>query len=96
MDLRKFDIRQWVFVSSFEPLKVYIYKKAYLRICGSAFDLSEINDPYKHLSNYSIQKTKGGEQQVNDLVMSSDEFIEYLRREKMMIDECQATWDYFY
>ncbi len=55
-DLRKFDLRQWVFVSSFDPLKVYIYKKAYLRICGSPFDLTDISDPFKHISNYSIQK----------------------------------------
>jgi len=41
-ELRKFDIRQWVFVSSFDPLKVYLYRKAYLRICGSQFDLEDI------------------------------------------------------
>lgn len=76
-DLRKFDIRQWVYVSSFEPLKFYIYKSAYLRICGSPFDLNDIQDPFKHISNYSIQKNKS-DQVVQDLVMSSDEFIEYL------------------
>ena len=57
-DLRKFDLRQWVFVSSFEPLKVYVYKKAYLRICGSPYDLKDLQDPFKHISNYSIQKNK--------------------------------------
>lgn len=55
-DLRKFDIRQWVFVESFDPLKVYIYKKAYLRICGANFKLKEFQDPFRHLSNYTIQK----------------------------------------
>jgi len=29
---RKFDIRQWVLVTSFEPLCVYIFSSAYLRI----------------------------------------------------------------
>lgn len=33
-DLRKFDVRQWVLVTSLEPLEFYIYKDAYLRICG--------------------------------------------------------------
>jgi len=60
-----------VFVESFEPLRFYVYKKAYLRICGSAFDLKDINDPFKHISNYSIQKNKL-ENQDEDLVMSSD------------------------
>lgn len=39
LDKRKFDVRQWVFVSSFDPLEVFVYKKAYLRICGKDFDL---------------------------------------------------------
>lgn len=77
-DKRKFDVRQWVLVTSFEPLKFYVYKKAYLRICGSAFDLTEINDPFKHISNYSIQKNKADNQD-EDLVMSSDDFMQYLR-----------------
>ena len=43
-DNRKFDIRQWVFVSSFDPLDVYVYTKAYLRICGANFDTYEYAD----------------------------------------------------
>ncbi len=41
---RKFDIRQWVFVSSFDPLEVFIYKRAYLRICSKDFDLAQYED----------------------------------------------------
>lgn len=51
---RKFDIRQWVLVSSFDPLKIYIFPEFYLRICGSKYDLSDIKDSYKHLTNFSI------------------------------------------
>jgi glutathionylspermidine synthase len=40
MHNRKYDIRQWVFVSSFDPLEVFIYKRAYLRICSKDFDLA--------------------------------------------------------
>lgn len=29
---KKFDIRYWVFVKSFNPLCIYIYDQAYLRI----------------------------------------------------------------
>lgn len=38
-DLRKFDIRQWVLLTSIEPLHVYVFKNAYLRICGSHYDI---------------------------------------------------------
>ena len=70
-----------------------MYKKAYLRICGSPFDLNDTSDPFKHISNYSIQKNKQGEQPVNDLVMSSDDFIEYLKREQ---GNENVSWDHFY
>ena len=43
-DFRKFDLRQWVYVNSFDPLHAFIYKKAYLRICGAHFDLSQFDD----------------------------------------------------
>ena len=43
-DLRKFDLRQWVFVNSFDPLHAFIYKRAYLRICGAHFDLGQFDD----------------------------------------------------
>ena len=42
--MRKFDLRQWVYVNSFDPLSVFIYKKAYLRICGAHFDLTHFED----------------------------------------------------
>lgn len=53
---RKFDIRQWVLVTSFEPLVLYFFSSCYLRICGSEYGLDDLQDPFKHLSNYSIQK----------------------------------------
>ena len=55
-DLRKFDIRQWVLVTSIQPLKVYIYKSAYLRICGQHYDINLYEDSLRHLSNFSLQK----------------------------------------
>lgn len=55
-DLRKFDIRQWVLLTSVDPLKVYVYKKAYLRICGQSYDIRKLDDHIRHLSNWSIQK----------------------------------------
>jgi len=83
--MRKFDVRQWVFVNSFDPLEVFIYKKAYLRICGADFDLSHYDDPLLHLSNYSIQKDE-------QLVMSSDDFINHLQN-KWPEKYSTVTWE---
>jgi len=86
---RKFDLRQWVLVTSFDPLTVYVYGKAYLRLCGSEFDLREFADSYKHLTNYSIQKKGGGGDE--ELIMSSDEFMKVINEEK----GSDLKWEHF-
>lgn len=75
-EIRKFDIRQWVLVTSFEPLQIYIFSQFYVRLCGSKYDLTDIQDSYKHLTNFSIQKhNKGVSDKNEDLVMSQEEFF---------------------
>lgn len=71
----KFDLRQWVLVTSFEPLKVYFFNSCYLRICQSEFDLNDITNPYKHLANYSIQKNSA--KTPEDTVWSLSHFLTY-------------------
>ena len=51
---KKFDFRQWVLVNSWDPLDASVFSSAYLKLCGSAFDLKNLGDVYRHLSNYSI------------------------------------------
>ena len=73
---RKFDIRQWVLVTSYDPLKIYVFDEFYVRLCGSRYDLSDISDNYKHLTNFSIQKHNAGvSDKATDLVMSQAEFF---------------------
>ncbi len=46
----KFDIRQWVLVSSWNPLVIWFYDKAYLRFSGQDYEISDINNKYVHLN----------------------------------------------
>ncbi|EFO61188.1 Tubulin tyrosine ligase [Giardia lamblia P15] len=57
----KFDIRQWVFVSSINPLIIFQWTSPYLRFCSSKYSLNEddLKNPYIHLSNNSVQKCSG-------------------------------------
>jgi len=52
---RKFDIRQWVLVTDFNPLTIFIYDEFYVRFALYEYD-PESNDKYIHLSNNSVVK----------------------------------------
>ena len=53
---KKFDIRQWVLVTSFNPLQAFIFNDAYLRLCSLPFDISDLANRHRHLSNWAINK----------------------------------------
>jgi len=53
---RRFDIRQWVMVTSFEPLEYYIYDDFYVRLCSAPYDPSDIANKFASLANNSIGK----------------------------------------
>ena len=79
LECRKFDIRQWVLVTSFNPLVIYMFNSCYLKICGSEFSLIDFKDKYRHLANYSIQKSNTRVNNTrSDLVMSIKDFIKHL------------------
>ena len=52
-------------VTSFNPLRVYMYNEGMVRLCTHEYNLNEdeLKDSYKHLTNYSINK-------------NSDDFVE--------------------
>jgi len=55
----KFDIRIYVLVTSFEPLRIYMYKEGLVRFACEPFSKDNINNVYSHLTNYSINKRNG-------------------------------------
>ncbi|GFN96274.1 ubulin polyglutamylase ttll1 [Plakobranchus ocellatus] len=55
---KKFDLRLYVLVTSFRPLKAYMYRLGFCRFCTVKYNasLNELDNMFVHLTNVSIQK----------------------------------------
>eukprot|EP00698_Gefionella_okellyi_P009504 TRINITY_DN2422_c0_g1_i1.p1 TRINITY_DN2422_c0_g1~~TRINITY_DN2422_c0_g1_i1.p1 ORF type:complete len:335 (+),score=59.20 TRINITY_DN2422_c0_g1_i1:794-1798(+) len=55
---KKFDLRLYVLVTSYKPLKAYFYKHGFCRFCTQQYssDMSDIDNMFIHLTNVAIQK----------------------------------------
>lgn len=51
---RKFDIRVWVVVTSWNPLKVFYWNKPYIRFGCQDYDPSNLSNLFSHLTNNSV------------------------------------------
>eukprot|EP00041_Stephanoeca_diplocostata_P030511 m.924733 g.924733 ORF g.924733 m.924733 type:complete len:865 (+) comp23771_c0_seq1:115-2709(+) len=52
----KFDLRIYVAVTSFHPLKLYLYEEGLTRFSTQKYDMSNLDNPFSHLTNTSINK----------------------------------------
>ena len=55
---RKYDMRIYVLVTGFRPLKIYIYDNGLVRFCSEKYttDADKFNNNYIHVTNYSVSK----------------------------------------
>ncbi|OWR46549.1 hypothetical protein KGM_204353 [Danaus plexippus plexippus] len=53
---KKFDLRIYVLVTSFRPLKAYMYKHGFCRVCSLKYRDAELENMFIHLTNVSVQK----------------------------------------
>ena len=55
---RKFDLRIYVLVTSFDPLKVYLYHEGLVRFASEEYAVNSktLKKNYVHLTNYSVNK----------------------------------------
>jgi len=74
---KKLDIRQWVLVTSFNPLTIFIYNRFYVRLSSNEYSLDDIKDRFAHLTNNSVNK-KATNFKSEDGFLSQSEFKDYL------------------
>jgi tubulin polyglutamylase TTLL1 len=55
---KKFDLRIYVLVSSYRPLRVYQYVHGFARFCNAKYttDINEVDNLFVHLTNVAVQK----------------------------------------
>ncbi|EAR91279.1 tubulin-tyrosine ligase family protein (macronuclear) [Tetrahymena thermophila SB210] len=51
---RKFDIRVWVLVT--QNMDVLIFKQGYLRMSSEVYDITDLQNPFIHLTNNAVQQ----------------------------------------
>lgn len=75
---KKFDMRLYVLVTNYKPLKAYLYRGGFCRFCVEQYsdDVAEIDNMFVHLTNVAIQKhaedyneQHGGKWSINDLML---------------------------
>jgi hypothetical protein len=64
----KFDLRLYVLVSSYWPLRAYIYEKGLVRFSTQKYDAMDLGNVFSHLCNTSLNKTSGDLDKVKDVV----------------------------
>uniref|UniRef100_A0A3P9PPL9 Tubulin tyrosine ligase like 4 n=1 Tax=Poecilia reticulata TaxID=8081 RepID=A0A3P9PPL9_POERE len=62
----KFDLRIYVYVTSYEPLRIYLFSDGLVRFasCKYSSSMKTLNNKFMHLTNYSVNK-KNSEYQTN-------------------------------
>ncbi|XP_021256131.1 tubulin polyglutamylase TTLL4 isoform X2 [Numida meleagris] len=66
IDGRKFDLRIYVYVTCYDPLRVYLFKDGLVRFasCKYSSSMKSLSNKFVHLTNYSVNK-KNAEYQSN-------------------------------
>ncbi|KAJ8255837.1 hypothetical protein COCON_G00197010 [Conger conger] len=59
IDGSKFDLRIYVYVSSYDPLRIYIFTDGLVRFasCKYSSSMKSLSNKFMHLTNYSVNKT---------------------------------------
>lgn len=52
----KYDLRLYVFITSYEPLTIYLYDEGLVRFATSPYNTKDTKAKFAHLTNFSVNK----------------------------------------
>ncbi|XP_068716224.1 tubulin monoglutamylase TTLL4-like [Montipora foliosa] len=63
----KFDLRIYVYVTSYDPLRIYVFEDGLVRFatCKYSTSMKSLSNKFMHLTNYSINKKNEGAYEAN-------------------------------
>ncbi|RZC34710.1 tubulin polyglutamylase TTLL2, partial [Asbolus verrucosus] len=77
----KFDLRLYVCIPSYHPVTIYMYKEGLARFGTDKFSLNDLRNPFRHLTNCSINKLGPGYTEMKDRIGSGCKWtLRQLRR----------------
>ncbi|KAJ3633636.1 hypothetical protein MTP99_010573 [Tenebrio molitor] len=77
----KFDLRLYVCIPSYHPVTIYIYREGLARFGTDKFSLNDLRNPFRHLTNSSINKLGPGYTEMKDRIGSGCKWtLRQLRR----------------
>ena len=78
---RKFDMRQWVLVTNFNPLIAYLFETPYIRFGAEDFHLDDFKNIFSQLTGNSIAKhsEKFENSEIEGDMWETEQFREYLK-----------------
>ena len=65
---KKYDLRLYLLITGYSPLKIYLYNNGLIRFCSEDYNLNEekLTDKFIHLTNYSINKNSSAYEKNED------------------------------
>ena len=75
---RKFDIRQWVLITNWNPLTVWFYDDSYIRFSAEDYFMESFDNKFIHLTNNSISKKSSNNPKFHGNMWYDDELENYL------------------
>jgi len=78
---RKFDIRQWVLVTNFNPLNVYLFDTPYIRFGAEEYHIDDFKNIFSQLTGNSIAKhsEKFDSSEIEGDMWEIEQFSEFLK-----------------